>query len=430
MLGGRTAAAVLAAATKQQSESASDVVARDSEYDEQYAEELEETMNNNFYTREQEAEREAEEEAVTPLGTADIDAIQLDGRVVLKIIKHCRESMPESATGPLLGLDVDGVLEVTDCFPLPSLTPENTVTAMAAAAAATLDGSDGSAAVEQLRTPEAFQQEMMKLLQEMHVDNNTVGWYQSCTDANYLSKSVLDSQVSYQKAIPNSIVLLHDPYRTRKGHLALKAFRLSPKFVELYKAGRFTASSLNEGKVNASNFMEEVPIKVHNAHLVHGFLYELREKKQMSCDLDRLYTRSTKMFEKHLTSLSEYIDQYAHEQGQYQYYLRGKQRIESAQQAALQRFRAENEQRSNAGQQPQSEEEFKKRNPVFRRKAREPNRLDSLLYQARMGVHADTITSMATQRFNKMYVLEGLNLPDSVINAEPVDNDDGVEDDE
>lgn len=36
---------------------------------------------------------------------------------MLKIVKHCRESLPELVTGQLLGLDIDGRLEVTDCFP-------------------------------------------------------------------------------------------------------------------------------------------------------------------------------------------------------------------------------------------------------------------------------------------------------------------------
>jgi hypothetical protein len=38
----------------------------------------------------------------------------------LKIIKHCRESYPNDVTGQLLGLDDQGTLEVTNCFPFPS----------------------------------------------------------------------------------------------------------------------------------------------------------------------------------------------------------------------------------------------------------------------------------------------------------------------
>ena len=46
--------------------------------------------------------------------------VQLEGAVVLKIAKHCRESDAAAmVTGQLLGLDVDSTLEVTDCFPYP-----------------------------------------------------------------------------------------------------------------------------------------------------------------------------------------------------------------------------------------------------------------------------------------------------------------------
>lgn len=46
-------------------------------------------------------------------------SVQLDGHVVLKIIKHCRESYPTLVTGQLLGLDIGQTLEVTDCYAFP-----------------------------------------------------------------------------------------------------------------------------------------------------------------------------------------------------------------------------------------------------------------------------------------------------------------------
>lgn len=49
--------------------------------------------------------------------------VQLDGQVVLKIVKHCQENSSATSTalvtGQLLGLDVGQTLEVTDCFPFP-----------------------------------------------------------------------------------------------------------------------------------------------------------------------------------------------------------------------------------------------------------------------------------------------------------------------
>jgi len=40
-------------------------------------------------------------------------------QVVTKIIKHAREAPSTTAHGLLLGLDLDGILEVSNSFPLP-----------------------------------------------------------------------------------------------------------------------------------------------------------------------------------------------------------------------------------------------------------------------------------------------------------------------
>jgi len=74
-------------------------------------------------------------------GQEKLDSVELDGlvpttthwcsvvrvpdtmlQVVLKIVKHCKEHLPQLVTGQLLGLDYGGTLEVTNCFPFPSST--------------------------------------------------------------------------------------------------------------------------------------------------------------------------------------------------------------------------------------------------------------------------------------------------------------------
>ena len=66
-----------------------------------------------------------------PVAPVQLNEVVLDGlvqdiwkcslmqQVVLKIIKHCRENLPALVTGQLLGLDFDGSLQVTNCFPFP-----------------------------------------------------------------------------------------------------------------------------------------------------------------------------------------------------------------------------------------------------------------------------------------------------------------------
>ena len=48
--------------------------------------------------------------------------VQIDGLAVLKIVKHCDENLPTMVAGSLLGLDVNGVLEVTYAYPFPAPT--------------------------------------------------------------------------------------------------------------------------------------------------------------------------------------------------------------------------------------------------------------------------------------------------------------------
>ncbi len=45
--------------------------------------------------------------------------------MVLKIIKHCGENLPELVTGQLLGLDVSRTLEVSNCLPFPQKDAED-----------------------------------------------------------------------------------------------------------------------------------------------------------------------------------------------------------------------------------------------------------------------------------------------------------------
>ena len=48
-----------------------------------------------------------------------IKEVIIDGLAVLKIVKHCSESMPTLVAGSLLGLDTNGKLEITYSYSFP-----------------------------------------------------------------------------------------------------------------------------------------------------------------------------------------------------------------------------------------------------------------------------------------------------------------------
>ena len=93
--------------------------------------------------------------------------------------------------------------------------------------------------------------------------------------------------------------------------MALKAYRLTSEFMEMYGKGDLSHLGFSKHKVDSSGIFEEIPIKVHNSHLVHGFLYELREDRSMNCEFDRLNLSANSFLTKTLGTLASCVDEYA-----------------------------------------------------------------------------------------------------------------------
>lgn len=50
---------------------------------------------------------------------SEITEVVIDGLALLKITKHCNENLPSMVAGSLLGIDIDGVVEITYAYPYP-----------------------------------------------------------------------------------------------------------------------------------------------------------------------------------------------------------------------------------------------------------------------------------------------------------------------
>ena len=249
--------------------------------------------------------------------TSSIDTVQLDGLVLLKIINHCKESMPDVVSGQLLGLDAGSTLEITACYPLPSSLSTS--------------------------AEDSYQLDMMKMLRTVNVDNNTVGWYQSAYMGSSFDSSLVDAQYSYQRQVRSSVVLVYDPSQTARGRLTIRAFRLTDKFMSVYEKGAMYQHVFSDAELEAGGIFQAIPIRVHNSHLVHGFLYELRESKAMQCDEVLSVHGSSAFISQQLSSCGGSIDDYVQEQSQFQYNQRNISRQKQAQLHFLNKLAADAE---------------------------------------------------------------------------------------
>ena len=232
----------------------------------------------------------------TDEATPSVDVVELDGLVVLKIIKHCHEALPGFVTGQLLGLDIGRTLEVTNCFAFPTKDDD-------AGGGGKGDGDDDEDGAE-------YQIEMMRSLREVNVDNNTVGWYQSTYFSSFIDDSCIETQFNYQENIKNCCVIIYDPSRARAAGLALRAFRLTDAFMAEYKEGKF-AGDAAAAAASGSEIFQELPLKVRNSHLASALLLELQDEvgfPSTASDFSRLELHTNPFLEKQMQLLIECID--------------------------------------------------------------------------------------------------------------------------
>jgi translation initiation factor 3 subunit H len=311
--------------------------------------------------------------------------VKLDGLVVMKIIKHCKESLPMLVTGQLLGLDVNNVLEVTNCYPLPARGEDETED----------NDDDGS----------DYQMDMMRCLREVNVDNNTVGWYQSTYLGSFLDQTMIETQFNYQENIKTGVCLVYDPLKTAQGTLSLKAVRLTDSFMDLFRSGNFSQESLVKKEVTSADIFREIPIRITNSALVRALLIDFDNSNRLNCDFDRLNLTTNPFLEKNLEFLIDCIDDLSVELNKFQYHQRNVQRIRSQQEAYLQKKKQETHARRLGGEDVAEEDTSAMQ--LFK-PIPEPSRLESLLITSQVNQYCRQINSFAGQSCSKLFLLGGL----------------------
>ncbi|KAK3825625.1 MAG: hypothetical protein J3Q66DRAFT_309072 [Benniella sp.] len=337
-------------------------------------------------------------------GNVPITSVQLDAMVVLKIVKHCRESAPATVTGQLMGLDVNGVLEVTHSFPMPKNQESED-----------FEGSQ-------------YQLQMMRCLREVNVDDNSVGWYQSTSMGNFMNQSLIEHQFEFQQALSKSVLIIHDVARSSMGNLNLRALRLTPSFMKLYKDKKFTTEALAKAKLTFSNIFEELPIAIRNTALLDALLFELEtsddsvevstshlttyksasssnnsssNKSVLTPSFDMLDLSLDPYIAKNLENLMDTIDEHHQEQGNYAYWQRSVERENKKKAAYLLNRKTENARRTQAGQAPLPNEDV---DAMFKLPS-EPSRLDHLLISGQIDNYCKQINQFAGPTLGKLFAV-------------------------
>jgi len=312
-----------------------------------------------------------------------VDTVQIDGLALLKILKHARENPLESASGPLLGLVVDHVLEITNCFPFPNRGGS--------------EESDGNG--------EMFQMEMLRCLREVNVDHLQVGWYTSTYLGSYISEALIQPQFEFQSQIEESIALVYDPVRTAQGALSVRAFRLTPKFMDMYKDQDFSVAKVKGAKLDYAGIFEEVPVVVKSSSLARMLMSQLDVEMPLEDNFDRLDLSTNSYLEKNVRQLMTSVSELSAEQQKLHVYQKDSARRKQQQQQYLHKQRMENATKEQQGETVEPEDLTN--HPLFKPLAA-PSRLDSMLVEGQINHYCQQLSSYASASTSKLFVAQGL----------------------
>merc|ERR1719473_490516 len=176
-------------------------------------------------------------------------------------------------------------------------------------------------AMNQQDDGEAYQLEMQKLLREVNVDANTVGWYQTTHLGQFFSNTVIETQYTFQREIPCSILLVYDPLQAAIGKPSFKALRLTQQFMTRHAELQGNTSALND--FPASEMFHEYPVYIHSPAIVEAFLVDWSLMDSTSTtQIESLDTENQVFLERNMQLLIGALQDLAEEQQKLQNYER------------------------------------------------------------------------------------------------------------
>ncbi|KAM3468055.1 hypothetical protein MY5147_008318 [Beauveria neobassiana] len=353
---------------------------------------------------------------------APAQALQVEALVVMKIAKHCSTNFPSMATGALVGMDQNNLLEITNTFPFPTVDVSATDSHQNDAAQVV------AAAAPRQKSNITYQNEMIRHLKEVNIDANNVGFYTSATMGNFVNLSLIENLYFYQKENSQTVALVYDTSRSSQGNLSLRAFRLTNTFMNAYKEAKFTTESLQKSKLTFKDILAELPITVHNSHLLTSFLHQIpsgpsqedlegpttladleREPIQAPLypNIDNLDVAVDPYLEKTCDLLLESIESHYTDLNNFQFYQRQLAREQTKISQWQAKRKAENAQRTLAKQPLLPEDEWQR---LFKL-PQEPSRLEGLLNAKQVEQYGKQVDGFTAGITSKMFAVRENLLP-------------------
>ncbi|OAF71686.1 hypothetical protein A3Q56_00522 [Intoshia linei] len=175
-----------------------------------------------------------------------VQEILITGVSIMKIGRHVDQEKEENGSivkGVLYGCLVDDVLEITNAVPLHNYDDD-----------------------------ESFNESLVGT----GLDYVHVGFYvASINKESVYTNEFISEQFDYQKKTDNFVFVVYDSEKVSTGTIDVKAYRLSTKFMLLYKENKFSLKDLVDIQLPINEILSPLEVSISNSKFISFGLYEL-----------------------------------------------------------------------------------------------------------------------------------------------------------
>ncbi|KAF5210424.1 putative eukaryotic translation initiation factor 3 subunit H [Clavispora lusitaniae] len=309
-------------------------------------------------------------------------SIEIEGSVLLSVLRHTSENYPSLYSGSLLGFEDDnGSIDITHAYPFPYP-----------------DQYEGGSL--RSRSGSKYQQEILETLKTLGQGVEFQGWFQSTISGNFVTSSLIEALAQQQLANKNTFILIHN--MASIGKVDLKAIRLSENFLTTYLEGKWKTKDLEAHKLSFFNIFEEIGITIHNQHLVNLYLASA-EPEVAANEFDNLnFSSNSNITTQLLENLYSQIDSFNFDQTNFNYYQRQLQKEHTKILQWKQNRKLENAERAKIGESELDPEEWQS---IFKLPTG-PSRFNNTLYSRSIDEFADDILKKCDEELVKSFAIE------------------------
>ncbi|VEU21500.1 DEKNAAC102204 [Brettanomyces naardenensis] len=239
--------------------------------------------------------------------------VQINASVALKLAKIGEDHYPGTSSGPIYGFDEkeSSVINISHIMSFPG------------------QHTSGDDVFNTRSSNVKFQNDFLSKLRESKIGAKLLGWYVTCTNGKHIRQTVIESVLHLQENNRKEnadntpvLILVYDPSKALDSLLSLKVLKLSDAFLNTWNSeARFVARNLIDNRLSYKNIFEEVPAEIKNSHLTNLKVQELDLSNTYGDDLE-LNSNYLKSTVQNVEQLTEAIDNFNHNLGNFNYFQR------------------------------------------------------------------------------------------------------------